>query len=315
LVRVSSYEKQGHRVSLWLAEDMSAHYAPLQNYYLSFAIAAALFLLLLWWMQRYSLRRELSSLDQVADAIAQMKHGELERLSEQVPDEVVSLVREVNHLTTQLEKRIERSRHAIGNVAHALKTPMALLQQQAEDPLWQDYPQQHEQLQQQLRQINLRIDEELRRARIMGASHPAESFNPALHIPALIETIKRVHYERDVAMQCECIDQTIIGISRDDMLELLGNLLDNAYKWATGQVKCVIELTTTLKIRIEDDGPGTEQAELLMQSRGQRRDEQLSGHGLGLAICQEIVATYGGKMMLDKSPEWGGLRVYIELPL
>jgi len=315
LVRVASYQKQGHRVVLWLAEDMSPHYAPLQTYYLSFALVAAVILLLLWWLQGLGLRRGFDHLHQVADAIAQLKHGELQRLSEQVPDEIAPLVREVNHLTEQLEKRIERSRHAIGNVAHALKTPLALMQQQAEDPLWRDYPSQHEQFTRQLSQISLRVDEELRRARIMGVSHPAESFNPSEQLPDLIEIIRRVHYQREVEVQCDCIDQSIGNISRDDMLELLGNLLDNAYKWAKAKVICVVEMNTSLKISIEDDGPGSEQVEQLLQGRGQRLDEHRSGHGLGLAICQEIVTAYAGHIRLDRSPVLGGLRVVIELPL
>lgn len=315
LVRVAHYEKRGRSVVIWLAEDMSPHYAPLQSFYISFALASTLLLLFLWWLQRSSLRREFSSLDRVAAAISRMKHGELERLSEQVPDEIAPLVLEVNHLAAQLEKRIERSRHAIGNVAHALKTPLSLLQQQAEDPLWSDFPKQHEHFKHQLLQIKLRVDDELRRGRIMGASHPVESFNPAMQVPSLIETVKRVHYERDVDMQCDCVEQSINGISRDDMLELLGNLLENAYKWAKTQVVCVIEADTDLKIRIDDDGVGTEQAEQLLATRGQRLDEQQSGHGLGLAICQEIVAAYGGTLVLGRSTDLGGFRVSIELPL
>ena len=315
LVRVAAYQKQGHRVVLWLAEDMSPHYAPLQSYYLSFALVAAVILLLLWWLQGLSLRRGFDHLHQVANAIAQLKHGELQRLSEQVPEEIAPLVREVNHLTEQLEKRIERSRHAIGNVAHALKTPLALMQQQAEDPLWHDFPSQHEQFTRQLSQIRLRVDEELRRARIMGVSHPAESFNPAEQLPDLIEIVRRVHFQREVEVQCECIDQNIGNISRDDMLELLGNLLDNAYKWAKTKIICVVEINASLTIIIEDDGPGTEQAAQLLQGRGQRLDEQRSGHGLGLAICQEIVAAYSGDIRLDRSPALGGLRVVIGLPL
>lgn len=315
LVRVAGYEKQGHRVILWLAEDMSPHYAPLQTYYFSFAIVAAVVLLLLWWMQGYSLRREFGRIDQVADAIAQMKHGALQRLSEQVPDEVVPLVREVNHLTGQLEKRIERSRHAIGNVAHALKTPLALLQQLAEHALWQNHPSQHRRFIQQLLQIKLRVDEELRRARIIGVSHPAESFNPSEQLPSLIETVRRVHYQRELQIDYICSEQTIGSISRDDMLELLGNLLDNACKWANRRISCVIDVDTALRIYIEDDGPGSEKAGELLQSRGQRLDEQRSGDGLGLAICQEIVAAYDGHMVLERSPSLGGMRVYIELPL
>jgi signal transduction histidine kinase len=315
LILFRRYQKQGHELRLWLAEDMSPHYAPLGTYYQGFAVAALALLLLLWWLQRTIIGRGLKPLDEAAAAVARLKQGELQRLGESVPLEISPLVREVNHLTAQLEQRIERSRHALGNLSHALKTPLSLLQQLSEDPLWSAHPQQHQLLQQQLRQIRARVDEELRRARIVGASRPAEGFNPAQQLPPLVETVKRVHADKAVAIDCDLPDVLIPGLSRDDMLELLGNLLDNAVKWAAGRVRCQVVMEAELQILIEDDGHGVEQPQTLLSQRGTRLDERVAGHGLGLAICQEIVNAYGGTLQLGRSGELGGLRVEVQLPL
>jgi signal transduction histidine kinase len=308
------YRKQGHELQLWLAEDMNPHYAPLDAYYRGFAVAALAVLLLLWWWQHTIIRRGLRPLDEVAAAVARLKQGELQRLGESVPEEIVPLVQEVNRLTARLEQRIERSRHALGNLSHALKTPLALLQQLSEQPLWSAYPEQHRLLREQLAQVRARVDEELRRARIVGASRPAEGFNPAQHLPPLVETVRRVHTDKAVEIQCELPDRLIPGLSRDDMLELLGNLLDNAVKWAAGRVHCRVELDGGVSILIEDDGPGVARPESLLSERGVRLDEQVAGHGLGLAICREIVAAYGGEMTLGRSAGLGGLSVAIHLP-
>ena len=315
LILSRHYQKQGHELQLWLAEDMNPHYAPLRAYYLGFASLALVLLLLLWWSQYLIIGRGLRPLYGAAAAVARLKQGELQRLSESVPLEIMPLVREVNHLTTQLEQRIERSRHALGNLSHALKTPLTLLQQLSEQSLWSAYPQQHELLQQQLQQIRSRVDEELRRARIVGASRPAEGFNPAQHLPPLVETVQRVHADRMVDIDCRWPDRFIPGLSRDDMLELLGNLLDNAVKWANHKVRCQVMVDAGLQILIEDDGPGVEQPQALLLQRGTRLDEQVAGHGLGLAICQEIVNAYAGSLQLGRSVGLGGLRVVIHLPM
>jgi signal transduction histidine kinase len=315
LILFRRYHKQGHELRLWLAEDMTPHYAPLRTYYLGFAVAALALLLLLWWLQRIIIGRGLEPLDEAAAAVARLKQGELQRLGESVPSEIMPLVHEVNHLTAQLEQRIERSRHALGNLSHALKTPLSLLLQLSEQPLWSDYPQQHQLLQQQLQQIRARVDEELRRARIVGASRPAEGFNPAQQLPPLVETVRRVHADKAVAIDCHLPEVSVPGLSRDDMLELLGNLLDNAVKWAAHRVSCQVVVAQDLHILIEDDGPGVEEPQALLSQRGQRLDERVAGHGLGLAICQAIVQAYGGNLQLSRSEVLGGLRAEVRLPL
>jgi len=314
LILTRHYHKQGHELRLWLAEDMTPHYAPLHAYYQGFALAALSLLLLLWWWQNTIIRRGLRPLDEAAAAVARLKQGELQRLGESVPDEIAPLVREVNHLSAQLEQRIERSRHALGNLSHALKTPLSLLQQLAEQPLWSEHPQQHRLLLEQIRQVRTRVDEELRRARIVGASRPAEGFNPAEHMPPLVETVRRVHADKAIDIHCDAPDVLIPGLSRDDMLELLGNLLDNAMKWARGRVRCRVVVDGGVVLLVEDDGPGVEQPEALLSQRGTRLDEQVAGHGLGLAICQEIINAYGGELRLGRSAQLGGLSVAVQLP-
>ena len=122
------------------------------------------------------------------------------------------------------------------------------------------------------------------------------------------------HADKPVEIECQPPDVLLPGLSRDDMLELLGNLLDNAVKWSARRLRCQLVVEKGLTIRIEDDGPGVEQPEALLSQRGARLDEQVAGHGLGLAICQEIVNAYGGELRLGRSADLGGLRVTVRLP-
>ncbi|MBD3671043.1 MAG: GHKL domain-containing protein [Gammaproteobacteria bacterium] len=316
LIQHRTYRKQGRDISLWLAEDMNPHYAPLKTYYLIFALVSLLALLLLWAWQTRIIANGLKPLAVVTRALARFKRGELQNMDEAVPDEIGPLVREVNHLTALLQQRIERSHHALGNLSHALKTPLTLLQQLAEQDIWRHYPREHELMQQQLQQVRRRVDEELRRARIVGGSHPAQGFNPAVDLPALVETVRQVHRDKPVAIGCDAVDQLCPALSRDDMMELFGNLLDNAVKWANQQVHCqVLSDEGAIRIEIEDDGPGVEVPQELLSKRGSRLDEQVSGHGLGLAISSDIVEAYHGTLQFKESASLGGLQVEISLPL
>lgn len=165
-------------------------------------------------------------------------------------------------------------------------------------------------------QIRRLTERELRRSRLSGGGSPGQQFDAAVEMPPLIQALQRLHEGKNLDIQTQNLPDGSLPLDREDMLELLGNLLDNACKWAERKVRVSIEQVDGVEIHVEDDGPGVNEA-LLQQltERGVRIDEQISGHGLGLAIVKEVTQLYGGRLEFDRSPLMGGLRVRVRLPL
>jgi len=304
------YRRHGTAISVTVAADVApllAQFGRIGLLLLGLGIVA---LLLLTWVQRWWMRRALRPLHQASRQLQELQLGQRELLETQAPHELAPLIAEINRLLAHTRQSLARSRHALGNLGHALKTPLAVLvsaSERAEPPL-------RAQLQTQLAQMQHRIARELGRARTAGETIGGERFAPREDLPLLIDSVRRAHgRELDVQWQ---VPASTLALERDDMLELLGNLLDNACKWARSAVRLRIEPgPRQVRIELEDDGPGIAEgrhAEAL--ARGKRLDEQVEGHGLGLGIVSDIVAAYHGEMELLRSP-LGGLLVRVCLPL
>ena len=223
----------------------------------------------------------------------------------------------LQRLIDLLNQRQRRSRHALGNLAHALKTPLTALTQLAEQPpppgdatgWWRD-------LRQQLQHIRALTERELKRARIAGGGAPGQRVLLDREVADLIATLRRIHRDREIAIETRIPPGSGFAGDRDDLLELLGNLLDNACQWAETEVRLTAGANAAhLWLRVEDDGPGCppDQLEALRQ-RGMRIDESRAGHGLGLAIAGDIVAQYGGTLRLGRSENLGGFLAEAMLP-
>ena len=308
----SAYKKGNQIITILVAEDISKlQHRILQNALLLLALTI-IFLFLILFIQRRIVRNSFTPLRQLGHEIKQLERGDIEQLTEAVPLEVKPLVVEVNRLLLVMNRRLERSRNALGNLAHALKSPLNLLTQLADnkatpDTLKQELLQHTSTLQQQ-------IEHQLIRAKLAGAGSAGQRFNSAEELPALTAILERVYHNKSIKFNCEYPERNLINIDRHDLLELLGNLLDNAAKWSKKNVHCIIKQTDVIRIIVEDDGSGvSEEAITVLTQRGQRIDESLPGHGLGLAIVKEIVELYDGTLQFDKSPELGGLRVQISL--
>jgi signal transduction histidine kinase len=256
-------------------------------------------------------------LEQVRRELPRLARGEIPQLSVDAPAEVRPLVAELNRLLDLMNQRQRRARHALGNLAHALKTPLTALTQLTDQPppagdvrgWWQE-------ILQQLQYIRNLTERELKRARIAGSATPGQRVLLAGEVADLVETLRRIHRDRALRFELRIPPNSVFPGDRDDLLELLGNLLDNACQWA----KLVVRLSAGtnaegLWLRVEDDGPGCppEQLELLRQ-RGTRIDESRAGHGLGLGIVGDIVAQYGGTLRLARSDTLGGFLAEVALP-
>jgi signal transduction histidine kinase len=315
LALAGGYRKQGAQLTVLVAEDISALDARIADYRrwltAGFLLLTALLLGVLRWLLRSGFRR----LDRVQDDMRQVAAGHRQQLDEAVPAEVQPLVHEFNRLLALLGQRLSRSRNALGNLAHALKTPLSLITQELDRPALDETRRQaalaHTQ---RIREL---VDRELRRARIAGAGSPGQRFAARQEVPALLETLRRLYRDRALQLDAQALPTEPLAADREDMLELLGNLLDNACKWAEQQVLLSFEPSGAgVCWMVEDDGAGVTADQLQrLAERGSRLDESREGHGLGLAIARDIVALYGGELLFDRSPRLGGLRVRASLQL
>ena len=315
VVLAAGYRKDGRALTVAVAEDLGPIEDAIARYQLATALLAFAVLVGLLIVQRAIVHRAFRSLDGLREDVRRIENGEASGLREDVPDEVRPLVREVNRLLALLAQRLERSRHAVGNLAHALKTPLTLLMQHVDGEALRDRPAARLALQQQAERIQELMERELRRARLAGAGAASRHFHPSRDVPALLDALRRLHDREGLRIESGDLPDRAVPLDDEDMIELLGNLLDNACKWATSAVRLDIAVGGALRIRVEDDGPGLDGVETeVMLERGTRLDETRAGHGLGLAIVRDIVALYGGRLALERSAALGGLCVEVTVP-
>lgn len=315
LVYRANYRRFGHDLAIIVARDYTPVLQSFQQLRWIGLGAGVIALVIILLLQRLIVRRALQPLDVVRRQVKQLQQGQRTELDNQVPEELAPLVQQINRLLQHTEDTLKRSRNALGNVGHALKTPLAVLFSINARTELQAHPDIVDSMRTQLNNIRQRLTRELSRARLAGDVLPGAHFHCAEELPLLFATLQQIH-GRDLQLHWQTVpDDLRLPWDREDLLELLGNLLDNACKWATARVALSIEKTTrNITITVDDDGPGIageQRAEVL--SRGTRLDEQVSGHGLGLGIVRDIVDHLAGELTLADSP-LGGLRVVISLP-
>ena len=246
------------------------------------------------------------------DEIAEVQEGRREYLAGDFPEEIRPIVKEINQLIRVNREVVERARTQVGNLAHALKTPLAVLMNEAanrDDELGRLLGKQTARMR---RQIDLYL-ERARRAALantLGVTTPVRAT-----IQPIINALSRIYHDRDVRVQLLCDREYLFRGERQDLEEMLGNLLDNAFKYGGKRVRIACrEMDEMLEILVEDDGPGLspeERARALQ--RGERLDENAPGSGLGLSIVKDLASLYRGSVELGAS-DLGGLRVRLLLP-
>jgi signal transduction histidine kinase len=315
LVWTRGFYKNGRLIQLSVAEDLLTMQAGAQRFQwrlLAWALALVVLVLL---VQQYIVMRSLRPVAAATDDVARLERGETDALSEQVPDEVRPLVHAINSLLQRQRLRLARSRDAIGNLAHAIKTPLTMLQQLAGDNLAVRDAAASKQLTGYTRQIRALVDTALHRARLAGDSVGAVHFDTGRDLALLIDTLQRLHRERSLEIRQHLNGVQRLPLEQQDGMELLGNLLDNACKWARRAVELTITQNDEAVIVIEDDGPGIDDGmiESLLR-RGARHDEDTPGYGIGLSIVKSLLDETGGRIGFARSAALGGLRVEVRLP-
>lgn len=315
LIMSQVYHKHGRTIVIASAEDLTPMEADLAEFRFNYGLVSVLVLVLVILLQAVLVRRGLRPLQQVRDEVVQLEQGEVLRLSESVPSEIKPLVKEFNSLLDVMQERLQRSRTSLGNLAHALKTPLTVLTRMVDSDEMAQVPLVRQQLTNQTEQMRQMMERQLKRARLAGGASPGWQFKPSAELPDLVEVLGRVYGERHIQIETQIPAHLVAAVDREDMLELFGNVLDNACKWARSRVMLKIEDGPGLVFSVEDDGPGCapELREQLLR-RGVRADEDTAGHGLGLAIVQDIVEHYRGSLQLGQSADLGGFAVSVRLP-
>ena len=257
-------------------------------------------------------------LKRVGKALAAIRNGKAERLDGDFPSEIAPLAHELNALIEHNAEVIERSRTHVGNLAHALKTPLSVLanEAQGEEGMLATV------VARQTRLMRDQIEHHLARARAAGSARVIGARTEVQSVLSdLVRTLGKIYRQKGLSIGCTCEAGLAFRGERQDLEEMVGNLLDNACKWARRKVTVAAQRLVgehdaplELEIVIADDGLGLSDAErVAVLERGARLDETQPGSGLGLSIVKDLVRLYQGELMLSPAPA-GGLAVRLRLP-
>jgi signal transduction histidine kinase len=261
-------------------------------------------------------RRGLSPFDDLRSRLAAVRDGRSRLLEGSYPTEVEPLVSDLNALLEHRERIVKRALATAGDLAHGLKTPLAILTQEAEHAREAGHGELAAAITQQIERMRRQVDYHLAHARAAASgATPGSHCTLFDSVEGLKRTLLRLHADRGLIIDVDIRPEHSVRVQREDLDEMIGNLLDNACKWARSHARIQSsEQDSTQVIVVEDDGPGLEPSmreQVLL--RGVRGDETAPGWGLGLAIVRDLAALYGGSIALDKSP-LGGLRATLRLP-
>jgi len=288
------------------------------DYYLGGTFTALGIVLLLTTV--FQVNYGLAPLKRISESIADIRSGRAERLEGEFPVEIAPLARETNALIDANREIVERARTHVGNLAHAIKTPLSVIVNEATthaaDPFAAKVMEQADVMRDQ-------VAHHLERARIAARVTIVSTVTEvAPAIEALRRTMEKIYRERSIVVEATVDPAARFRGERQDLEEMAGNLVDNACKWAMSRVSVEVAVempakpgaSPMLRIVVDDDGPGLSPAERAQVSRrGQRLDESKPGSGLGLSIVNDLAALYGGHLTLGDAPI-GGVRAELRLP-
>lgn len=315
LLLASKFTHDGQAILIVVAEDISSVEKAMSSFNKKFTVVVTAIMFIVIFLQIKSLRKGLRPLVKLQQDLISLESGIITSLKTNVPDELSPLVTEINHLHKTLAIRISRHRNALADLAHALKKPLTVLQQLSKDEKLSNLPDIQEILIRQVNSTQQLTQRILNKARLAGSAQPGNVFNFDGDLNELTDTLNIMYRDKNIHLTIEISQGLNYLFDREDMLELLGNVLDNAYKWAESTISIKISQNTRIKIVIEDDGAGIPLDKInTITERGVRLDESIDGHGIGLGIVNDIIEHYKGSIIYGTSEELGGLQVIIELP-
>lgn len=300
------------RYTMVVLEDPAAYEAQLSVFrrtlWLWLLAAAATLLIALLMVQRWGLR----PLRRLVMELSEVETGGRQQIEAPYPPELTPLTGALNAMIRSERNQIARHRNALGDLAHSLKTPLAVLRGLSAD---QGLPEpQRQQFEEQLTRMQQITDHQLARAAAAGRRALAQPVAVYPIAEKLSAALTKVHADRKLEFELRLPQTLQARVDAGDLYELLGNTLDNAAKWARRRVRLSAALNArTLQLQVEDDGPGFPEDAQRLLGRGVRADSRVPGQGLGLAAAHEIVRAYEGEIELDRSAELSGACVRITL--
>jgi signal transduction histidine kinase len=275
--------------------------------------AVALVLLVVGLIQ---ISRGVSHVAQLRTRLSEIHRGQAKRMDGDFPSEVQPLVNDLNALLAERDRVVERAQAKAGDLAHTLKTPLAVLLQEADLADKAGQSQIAVAIRQQVERMQRQMDYHLAHARAAASgAAPGTRCEVSPAAEGLARTLRRLHADRNLAIVVDVPEGQAVRVEQADLEEMLGNILDNACKWAATRVTLSTETTgASVVVMVDDDGPGVADAMLeAVLQRGVRADETAPGSGFGLAIVRDLAEVYGGTITLGRSP-LGGLRAALSLP-
>jgi len=271
-------------------------------------------------LQLLLLRWSLTPLRKVASDMSRVERGDSEQLDSQYPLELTGLTERINAFISNEREQRTRYRHTLADLAHSLKTPLAVIRSQLESAAG-DEPSRRNGVLVQVRRMDELVAYQLSRAATSGRQTFASAVPIAGHAEDLVQSLEKVYAAKNVLCEFDIDDDAVFYGEQGDLLELMGNLLENAFKWAGHRVLLIVKTRPSsgrqrpgLRLSVEDDGPGIAEDKIdKVLQRGVRGDERVQGHGIGLSIVQDIVHAYQGELVVDRSPEFGGARFSVTL--
>ncbi len=279
--------------------------------------SAGIVLLLL---QLLVLRWSLRPLHKVVGELQHVQSGQFDRMSNRHPPELEPLTKSINALIEGEREHLERQRNTLADLAHSLKTPLAVLRTQLDEGVPPDAL--REELDVQLRKMNNLVSYQLARAASGGHKLFAAPILIEPHAEEIVRGLEKVYAGKGVFCEFEIDPAARFHGETGDLQELLGNLLENAFKWARRRVLLTVKAQNAIGNRraglwlaVDDDGPGIADEDVAkILQRGVRGDERVQGHGIGLSIVQDLVKGYRGELQVTRSPELSGERFAVTLP-
>ena len=271
------------------------------------------------------LRRGMSPLLLLQERLAAIRGGRVTRLEGEYPTEVAPLVRDLNELLEERDQRVTRAAARAGDLAHGLKTPLAILAQDAERLADNGDAELAQSITSQIERMRRHIDWHLVQARATAsAAGTGARASVGESVRALMRTMERLYVDRSLGLELDARagsdattadTEAVVRVPVEDLEEMLGNLLDNACKWAGSRVVMTVDARPdSVTIAVDDDGRGLKpELRTRVLQRGVRGDEAAPGSGLGLAIVRDLVDAYGGRLELEDSA-LGGLCARLTLP-
>ncbi|RDI58739.1 sensor histidine kinase [Microvirga subterranea] len=288
-----------------------------RSFLFALTVTFALLGLALGFTTLLQIRFGLRPLANLRSALGAIRRGEAERIAGEYPHDIAPLASELNLLLDTNREILERARTQVGNLAHALKTPLSIIVNEAENAPEDVAAKVREQAALMRDQVNYYLDR-ARAAALAGTLGTLTDVEPV--IDGLARTFAKIYRDKDLAVELAIPKGLRFRGEKQDLEEMAGNLIDNAAKWADGKVVVMAEVLregadrARIRLLIDDDGPGLpEAARSEMIKRGRRLDETKPGSGLGLSIVSDLAALYRGSLSLEASP-MGGLRAVLELP-